>query len=222
MVTGAPWGMRMTDAGLLKLTQWLSPAFPLGSYAYSHGLETAITKGDVHDAASLTAWVQDILQFGAGQADAILLIAALRKTHPAGELADHAAALAASRERWQESLDQGTAFAAAVSSVEDRAMPALPLPVAVGIAAANLELAAEQVAALYLHAFAANLVSAAVRFVPLGQNDGQRVLADLHPVILCVAELAASSGLSDIASATFGGDMTAMLHETQDVRIFKT
>jgi urease accessory protein len=92
----------------------------------------------------------------------------------------------------------------------------------VGRAARALTLPPERVAALYLHAFASNLVSAAVRFVPLGQTDGQRTLAALHPVIERTAKEAAATPLDAIASSVPGADLSAMHHETQPVRIFRT
>ena len=90
------------------------------------------------------------------------------------------------------------------------------------MAARLLDLPASEVAALYLHAFTSNLVSAAVRFVPLGQAAGQQVLADLHPLILNLADWAATAGLDDLASGAYGSDLAAMEHETLDVRLFRT
>ena len=224
MAMAEPWGtatgILMADTGLLTLTQWLSPAFPVGSFAFSHGLEQAIADGDVVDAAGLQAWLTDVLTLGAGRADAILLCAALRGEDE-GDLSALAEALAPSRERWQETRDQGAAFAAAVTATGQPVDP-MPFPVAVGVAARALTLEPAQVAQLYLHAFASNLVSAAVRFVPLGQSEGQGVLSALHSVIAEVAEDATSSTTDDITSAVPRADLAAMRHETLEVRIFKT
>ncbi len=224
MAMVAPWGMRMgipmADTDLLTLTQWLSPAFPVGSFAYSHGLEQVIADGDVADAPGLRGWLSDILILGAGRSDAILLCAALRGEDER-DLAALAEALAPSQERWQETRDQGAAFAAAVSATGHSVEP-MPFPVAVGVAARALTLEPKEVAQLYLHAFTSNLVSAAVRFVPLGQNEGQGVLSALHPVIAGVAEEASASTTDDISSAVPRADLAAMRHETLEVRIFKT
>lgn len=210
-----------TNPDQLTLIQWLSPSFPVGAFAYSHGLEQAIATGDVTSAETLAEWLEDILRLGAGRADAILLSAALR-----GEDKDHLAAtakaLAASRERWEETMAQGRAFAEAIAGATGTPMDPLPYPVAVGVAARRLDLPPAQVAAHYLHAFASNLVSAAVRFVPLGQAEGQRVLAGLHAPIAEIAEEAARADTDDITSFTPRGDLAAMLHETMAVRIFRT
>lgn len=203
---------------LLTLTQWLSPAFPVGGYAYSHGLEQAIAAGQVTDTDALRDWLSVVLEHGTGRVDATLLCLTLA----GADLAETARALAPSRERAQEAEDQGRAFVAAVNALRGGAIPAQPLPTAVGQAARMLGLAPDQVAALYLHAFTSNLVSAAVRFVPLGQTEGQQVLADLHPLIHRIATQAAAATLDDLASGAFGSDLTAMEHETLDVRIFRT
>lgn len=211
----------MTTSDLLTLTQWLSPAFPLGAFAYSHGLEAAIAAGEVHDAATLKDWLTLVLDRGAGRADATLLCAALRGQE-AAPLADLARALAASKERLEETEAQGRAFVATVNGITGGALSPMPLPVAVGVAARGLALAPGQVAALYLHAFASNLTSAAVRFVPLGQTEGQATLAALHGLIDRVAQEAARADPDQITSAAFGADMAAMRHETLEVRLFKS
>ncbi|MCA3487249.1 MAG: urease accessory protein UreF [Rhodobacter sp.] len=212
----------MTDAALLCLTQWLSPAFPAGSYAYSHGLEWAISDGDVTTAAQLQCWIAAVLTEGAGRTDAILLAQALRPETDLADLAALAQALAASGERLVETLDQGRALGQTIAALTGRAEKAMPYPVALGAAARDLGLPVARVAALYLHAFASTLVQAGVRFVPLGQTEGQAVLAALHPVILQVAQDAACAGIDRIGSGALRSDLAGMHHETMNVRIFRT
>ncbi|MEL6645244.1 MAG: urease accessory UreF family protein [Pseudomonadota bacterium] len=212
----------MSDQALLTLTQWLSPAFPVGGYAYSHGMEYAIASGDVGDAKALETWLTDVLRRGAGFSDAVLLCAALAPEADWTQLDARAQALAPSRERLAETVTQGTAFTEATNALNATQHPPASLPVAVGRAARMLDLSAERVAALYLHSFASNLVAGAVRFIPLGQSDGQAVLARLHPVITEVASAAAHTAPDAITSAVPGADIAAMAHETMDVRIFKT
>ncbi|WP_208353002.1 urease accessory protein UreF [Pseudaestuariivita rosea] len=203
---------------LLTLTQWVSPAFPLGGFAYSHGLETAVARGDVTDADSLQNWLTGVLRAGAGQTDAILLVQARRGADVAGI----ATALAASPERLQETLAQGAAFARTVNTMTGQSLPDAPLPVVVGIASRPLDLPDQTVIALCLQAFTSNLVTIGVRHIPLGQTAGQAVLNALHPLITDIAERAAQSDLDAIGNACFASDMAAMMHETQQVRIFKT
>ncbi|MDJ0630235.1 MAG: urease accessory UreF family protein [Rhodobacter sp.] len=214
----------MADAhgsDLLALTQWLSPAFPVGGYAYSHGLEQVIAAGDVTDAASLSAWLRDVLRFGAGRMDAALLAAAHRG-EDAAWLTQVARSLAASKERWDETEALGRAFAEALRGATGDGPAPMPYPVAVGVAAQALSLGTGTVAEMFLHAFASNLVSCAVRFVPLGQNEGQAVLAGLHGVIVEVAAQAVALPVDEVAASVPRADLAAMAHETMETRIFRT
>ncbi|MEZ5754641.1 MAG: urease accessory UreF family protein [Paracoccaceae bacterium] len=212
----------MTAAALMTLVQWLSPAFPTGGFAYSHGMEQVIADGGIRSAADLEAWLADVLRFGAGRQDAILLSASLQPGADLAALLTLARAVQPSAERLRETLDQGEAFSHTVAAMTGRAALSGPLPVAFGAAAAGLGLPGVQVIALYLHAFASNLVSAAVRFVPLGQTEGQAALAALHPLIASLAETASTLGPDALESAALGADLAAMRHETLDVRIFRT
>ncbi|MBM9595145.1 urease accessory protein UreF [Roseitranquillus sediminis] len=214
----------MSDGGaaLLTLARWLSPAFPVGGFAYSHGLEWTMAAGEVGDAATLRSWVSDVLAHGAGRCDAILLAHALRPDADLATLSDLARALAASAERARETEEQGAAFARAAGALTGLDIAPMPYPVAFGAAARGLGLPPETVVAHYLQAFAANLVAAAVRFVPLGQTEGQRVLAGLAPGILRLAREAAAASLEEIGTAAFRADLAAMHHETMSPRIFRT
>lgn len=210
------------EPALLTLSQWLSPSFPIGAFAYSHGLEWAIAAGEVRDADSLRVWLADILAHGAGRNDAILLAHALRPGADLATLSDLALALAASAEREREMLEQGAAFVQATNALTGQGRPVRPLPVAVGAAAQALGLPPQTVLALFLQGFAGNLASIAVRFVPLGGVDGQRVLASLRPLIADLAREAARAPLDAIGTAVFRADLASMRHETMSPRMFRT
>jgi len=212
----------MEQGDLLKLSQWLSPGFPVSAYAYSHGLEAEIGLGRLTDGAGLGHWVAAVLAAGAGRSDAIVMLAARRGEAAPEVLSDLAAALAGSRERLEETQAQGRALAETLERLGIGDGVARPYPVTLGLAARGLSLPDAVVAALYLQGFAGTLVSAAVRFVPLGQAEGQRVLQGLHPVIESVAEEACRAGLAGIGTAVFGADLAAMEHEGLEVRIFRT
>ncbi|MCA8882452.1 MAG: urease accessory protein UreF [Rhodobacteraceae bacterium] len=213
----------MTDptAARIRLAQWLSPAFPVGGYAYSHGMEYAIGCGDIRSAEDFGVWLDGILRFGSGWNDAVLLGLCLRGGD-AGRLGDLACALCAGRERWQETRAQGRAFLRAANALDGRDSSDLPLPVAVGVKARALDLPVPEVLGLYLHAFAGNLVSIATRAVPLGQTEAQQVLSSLVPLLAELAIGAAEAGEEDLASAALRADLHALCHETQDVRLFLT
>jgi urease accessory protein len=215
--------MIIEPPALLNLLAWLSPAFPTGAYAYSHGLEWAVEAGDVRDGASLEAWLTAVLDQGSARGDAILLRAAHREgENPArlAELAELAAALAPASERRAETLAQGAAFAAAAAPWGGSAPVALP--VSLGMLAARHGIPEDAATLAYLQAFIANLISAAVRLVPLGQSTGQAVLAALGPAILATAGATESAGLADLGSSCLRADIAAMRHETQYTRLFRS
>lgn len=212
----------MSEAALLTLVQWLSPAFPLGSFAWSQGLEWAISAGAVRDRAGLERWIGDLIEQGGLGADAVLLARALDAGADHAALADRARALAPTRERLDETEAQGAAFARTVAALTGTTQPPAPLPVALGRAAAPLGLPPGRVVALYLHAAASSLVQVAVRFVPLGQTEGQAALAALAPAIERAAGRALATPVDAIGTAAIGADMASAWHETMEVRLFKS
>lgn len=212
------------DEARLKLAAWLSPGFPISAYAYSHGIEAAIASGTIRDAATAQSWIADVLAHGAGPTDAILLAAAFKADDNAAltDIADLARALAPARERLEEAEAQGAAFAAVSGAAWGGDDSPAPYSIAVGRAAAAHGADLGEALALFLQAFAANLISAAVRLVPLGQTDGQRCLAALMPLCLSVAAEARGATLDDIGGCAIGSDIAAMRHETLETRIFRT
>ncbi len=212
----------MTMRELMRLLAWLSPSFPTGAYAYSHGLEWAVECGDILDEATLGGWLTDVLMHGSGRNDAILLRHAHRRADLV-QLNDFAIAISASRERWAETLDQGTAFIVAAAAWSPPELPdRVAHPVAVGALAAQHGIDEDATTAAYLQAFVTNLISAAVRLVPLGQSTGLRVLAALEQVILAVAKETRTATLDDIGGCAFRADIAAMHHETQYTRLFRS
>jgi urease accessory protein len=214
---------------------WLSPAYPVGAYSYSHGLEWAVQARQVTDAASLGSWIEDLLLHGAGRSDVIFLAEAWRAlaAGDAGALestAELAAAFAPSAERRLETMAQGTAFLAATLAAwrapELDALAAggreVAYPVAVGASAAAHGLPLVETAQAFAQAFAANIVSAGVRLIPLGQSDGLRVLARLEPLIPRVVAAALAASLDDAGGAAIAADIASMRHETQYTRLFRS
>ncbi len=214
----------MTISGTLVLAQWLSPSYPLGSFAYSHGLESAIAQGWVTDAASLRTWLEDVLGAGSGRADAILLQAAYRARTMAelGDVDRTGRAFATSHERRRESLHQGAAFARTTGAVWGDELPDLLFPVAVGWASARHNLPTTLATSMYLHAFASNIIMACVRLVPLGQTEGQAILNGLTSLCARIATDVQGASLDDLFSNAFFSDIAAMRHETLQPRLFQS
>lgn len=216
----------------LRLQAWLSPAFPTGGYAYSHGLEWAVEAGDIHDENTLFTWTSDVVRHGAGRTDTILL----RRAHRAAaniealaDLVELALATAPSRERRDETIAQGNAFAVATRAWANPTLAKLakkagdlPYCIAVGALAGSAGIDEDLTAASLLQAFAANLISAAVRLVPLGQTTGLSVLARLEPTIATITIETASATLDDLGGFCFRSDIASMRHETQHTRLFRS
>lgn len=220
----------MDEAALYKLAAWLSPAYPVGGYTYSHGLEWAIDQEEVRDAASLGEWLETCLTLGAGRSDALLLAAAWRAggigdRKALEEVAELALALSPSRERRLESEQQGKSFARTTAKVwPEEALEAegLAYPVAVGWAAGRHGLPLRGSLVCFLQAFSANLVSAGVRAIPLGQTQGQAVTASLLPVVCALAAEAEETPLEEIGGAALRIDIASFKHETQYSRMFRS
>ena len=208
---------------VLILAQLLSPSFPVGAFAYSHGLETAILGDVITNSQSLEDWLDCLLTQGGARADAVLLNVAYAADAADVPIIDATArAFAASKERLIETNLQGGAFCDTFAAVWNIQLGALTYPVAVGRAAQSMALDLELTTAMYLQAFVGNLCGAAVRLVPLGQTDGQRVQAALKPRCAALAADLRGATLDDLYSNSFLSDITAMQHETQYARVFRT
>lgn len=218
-----------TDRGsaLLRLTAWLSPAFPVGGFSYSHGLERVVHDGLVGDQQGLADWIGQLVTMGSGWNDAVLFAEAWRQAAASGDLrpvAELAEALAPSRERHTETMLQGKAF---VDAARAWALPA-GLPencaycVAVGASAGASGIALDDALAVFLQAFATNLVQAGIRLGVCGQSGGLAIVAGCESLILKTVARAATSTLDDLGSATMISDIMAMRHETQRSRLFRS
>jgi urease accessory protein len=223
-----------TEASVATLLVWFSPAFPIGAFAFSHGLEWAVEAGDIHDRASLEAWLAGLLSHGSGWTDAVLFACAHRAAGAGdrsalGAAATLAVALQPSSERRLEATMQGGAFVRAVEAgwqspgvamLKSVAEPPYALAVAAGAATADRAPTGVATEA-FLTGFAGNLISATVRLAPIGQTDGLRALAALGPMIEETAARAATAGLDDLGGIALRSDLAAMRHETQVTRLFR-
>ncbi len=212
-----------TDAALL-LQQWLSLAFPIGAFAYSHGMEAAADAGWLVDDVSLQDWLGDLLEFGAGRSDALFIAIAFHAVDAAelDRLDAQALAFQPSRERAFEVTQQGEAFVSTLAGVWEVDLNLRSYPVAFGAAVAAKNLGLEVAITLYLQAFCSNLIAGAQRLLPVGQLQGQRILMQLAPLIQAATQRGLERNLQDLASAGFLSDIAAMKHETQYSRIFRS
>jgi len=226
----------MNDRALYRLMAWLSPSYPVGAFSYSHGLEWLVETGEIRDGKTLTQWVSHILLHGSGRNDAIFFAHCYRAvvakdSRALMEIAELAGASVASAERHLETASQGRAFAETTAKTwqsptldrllaDDDMVIAYPIAVAIAVADHGIDLG--PALAAYLHAFAANLVSAGVRLVPLGQTAGQIAMTQLEAPVAQTARVGMDATLEDIGGAAFLMDMAAMKHETQYSRLFRS
>ena len=228
-----------SSSGLYRLLAWLSPGFPVGSFAFSHGLEAAAASGAVHDRHSLQIWISAIVASGGGRIDADIL----RDAHRASSAGDIGAltdanrrgvAFRATTETRLETTAQGEAFLATCCAawpnpvldcwaerISERG-EAVCYAAAIGAATAQAGIALDCALLGYLQALASNLVSAGLRLGVIGQTDGQRILAVLEPVIAAAVSGALTRDRTSFGSATFAVELASMAHETQYTRLFRS
>ncbi len=232
-------GYRFAPLALLRLLSWLSPAFPTGSYSYSHGLECAVEAGHVHDRKSLVDWLEADLRHGSGRNEAIFFTHAWRcvmNDDPVKllELAELAAAFRGTSELALESSQQAASCLRTLGEVwPDRVLDWLSemlaerqvspaLAVILGVRFARQNIPADLALPALLQSYVANLVSAGVRLIPLGQTDGQLAIAALEGSVLAASAQAEKDTLEDLGSAAFMVELASAAHETQYTRLFRS
>ncbi|MFN3200219.1 MAG: urease accessory protein UreF [Bradymonadia bacterium] len=229
--------IELSSHTLYALLTWMSPGYPVGAYTYSHGVEWAVEQGEITDGPSLQAWIEVLLRHGGGHVDAVMLsegwlAVAAEDDEELAKVTAHAHAFRGTQETALESQKQGEAFVRATlaawpSTTLERwatrhRATGLPYAIAVGVAAAAHNVPLEATVTAHLHAFAANLVSAGVRLVPLGQTAGQQALAALAPIIHDAATQALSTSLEEVSTAAPWAELASIHHETQHVRLFRS
>jgi len=230
---------RFRPRALLRLQSWLSPAFPTGSYSYSHGLEWAVEAGHIYDRKSLVDWLEADLCYGSGRNEAIFFSEAWRhavsdERAKLFEIAEMAAAFRGTSEFALESSQQAAACLATLRQVwpdglldwlsktlcEHHVQAALA--VVLGIRAARQGIPVGLALPAFLQSYVANLVMAGVRLIPLGQTDGQLAIAELEEAVLAATAQAEKAAIEDLGSAAFMVDLASMAHETQYTRLFRS
>jgi len=229
----------LAPVALLRQQSWLSPAFPTGSYSYSHGIEWAVEAGDIHDRKSLVDWLEADLSYGSGRNEAIFFIESWRSAIDDDrgkllEIAELAAAFRGTSEFALETSQQATACLATLRRVwPDPLLESLSellsdlkiapvFSVVLGVRAARQDIPATLALPAFLQSYVANWVTAGVRLIPLGQTDGQLAIAELEPAALAVAAQAERATIHDLGSAAFMVDLASASHETQYTRLFRS
>jgi urease accessory protein len=216
--TAFRWPTRMADLDRLRLTQILSPAFPIGAFAHSQGLEWAIATGRVTDGTTLQDWIEAVITHGSGRQDAVFLSLARRPGTDLAALAELYTAYLPSAGRALEATELGQGFRALTGPNA----PPLPYVLALGRETAALQIPEDEVLALYLQGLVTQLISVAIRFMPLGQAEGQRILSALAPGIAAVARRGTGASEDDLWTFAPGADIAGMAQEVMETRIFRS
>jgi urease accessory protein len=224
---------------LLRLQSWLSPVFPIGSYSYSHGLEWVVEAGHIRDRKSLVDWLEADLCYGSGRNEAIFFSESWRCTigddrAKLFEIAELAAAFRSTAELALESSQQAASCLATLRQIwpdcvldclsevlcSNRVQPALAVVLGARSASQNIPVGLALPA--FLQSYVANLVTAGVRLIPLGQTDGQLAIAELEEVVLAASAQARKATIDHLGSVGFMVDLASMAHETQYTRLFRS
>lgn len=227
---------RLEAAALYRLMTWLSPAYPVGAFSYSSGIEWVVEAGDIGDAETLGCWIEAMLSAGAGMSDGVLFSHAHRAVADGDdaalvEVAELAAAFVPTRERFQETAVMGRAFldvtraawpCTAFAKLQQLCTGPVAYPVAVGTACAGHAIPLGPALQAFLTAVSTNWVSAGIRLIPLGHTDGQRILKALEPTVAATVKRALTARLDDLGSAVFRADIASAKHETQYTRLFRS
>ena len=201
------------------LFSWFSPNFPIGSFNFSHGLEAAVEMKFIHDSFTLENWISNLITYGSGKTDVILLSNAYRGKN----INELALALCPSKERWIESIKLGKSFSKNIRdnwsyNIEDE----LAFPVALGKAGSFFSIPLDQLLIIFLQSFASNLITFGIKHIPLGQSAGQKILINLIPVIQAQSMKYKNYDIKDIGSSAFISDLASMYHENLKNRIYQT
>ena len=225
----------MNENALYQLLAWSSPGYPTGAFSYSHGLEWAVESGAVTNLPTLLDYITAVLTRGGAWVDAVLFAHAWRladRPSQLDELSQLATAFRGSAETALESRQQGAAFldvtrkawphAALDAFAQRQAGTPVAHCIAVALACAAHDIPLVPALHSYLHAVAANLVSAGARLIPLGQTQAQIAIARLSPTITEIVERAPTTSLDDLGTAAPLVEICSLRHETQYTRLFRS
>jgi urease accessory protein len=226
-----------TDAAsLVALLTIASAALPVGAFVYSDGLEMAVSSGDVHDEATLFAWLEDALEAGNGAVEAAI-VARVHAACEAGRPEDVArwdlelTALRDADEMRAQSRAMGAALirllraqpadAAAVEAWLPPREPHYPTVAGCTLAAFGIERSAAVIG--YLHAWATHLIVAGSKLIPLGQSSAHRALRNLAgPIARCAARACDLADDGIFEQCAWGASLASMQHEVLYTRLFKS
>jgi len=226
----------INHAHLLTLMQLASPALPIGAYSYSEGIETLATVGTIATAADLHQWLSQELKWGSIRLDATVIrfcyhAAVSQDTAQLEHWSDWLSALRETEEMRSQSWQMGRSLLRLFADLEPDLSQQFPsfvwtndchCAIAYSLVAQAWQIPLSEATLAFLHSWAANLISAAVRVVPLGQTEGQRLLRQLaSPIQSALTEIETMTQ-ADLMACSWGLSLASMQHETQYSRLFRS
>jgi len=225
----------MNNESLLHLLQLASPALPVGAYSYSEGLEALVEVGKVTSQETLAQWLTQELRWGAVRLEATVMIRSYEDVHNQDFKAvirwnNWLTAARETEELRQQSLQMGRSLLKLLLDLHPELIAVYePLQkegcnfaIAYAIAAAHYQLDSQAALLAYLYSWIANLVSAGVKLIPLGQTAGQQLLLTMQPALKRSAEVIFTLQPDDLSSCSWGLSLASMAHECQYSRLFRS
>ena len=225
-----------SDLALARLLQLASPSLPVGAYSYSQGLEAAVEAGIVRDAPGAERWIGEVLAYSLARLEAPVWwrLHGAWCDADAGRAAHWNELFCSTRESAElraETLQMGYSLQRLLLEVGDfgaaalaqlRGVKDITFPAAYTFAVAQWQIPARSALIAYLWAWLENQVMAALKSVPLGQTDGQRLLFRLAALLPGIADEAAALADADLCNYAPGLAILCSRHETQYSRLFRS
>ncbi|MGC2164700.1 MAG: urease accessory protein UreF [Gallionella sp.] len=227
----------MSDtATLARLLQLASPMLPVGAYSYSQGLESAIEAGTVNDATSAEHWIADVLELSLCRFELPILwrLCNAWQVEDREQIRHWNEVFCAGRETSEshaETLQMGYSLCRLLQSLNEDsnnqasnmlAIPPVSFPSAYACAVAIWNIPLTSSVQAYAWSWLENQVSAAMKIVPLGQSDGQRILFSLGGRLDELVKTACAIGDDELSNFAPGLTLAGCQHETQYSRLFRS
>jgi len=217
----------------LRLFQLVSSSLPVGAFAYSQGLEWAVESTWVQDNTTLRNWLHNLLQTSLAHTEIPLLV----RLYQASEVQDDTALkywshyLLASRETQELRQEERLRGRALLSLLPKLGIPINPVQrealqqcqlAGFAHAAQHWQIPLQDAAQGYIWGWLENSCLAGVKLIPLGQTQGQQIIAELAAEIPQVVETGLQLEDENIGASCFAQALASSCHETQYTRLFRS
>ena len=198
---------------------WFSSSFPIGSFAYSHGLEAIIDDNKIKNKDDVREYLEALLFYGSLRNDYIFL----KSVYMGKEINDLILASASSKERYIEMIDMGNSFRKIMKDSWELVLEEnTSFVYCISKAALHFNIKFDDLIKFYLQSYISNLINVCVKHIPMSQKDGQILNVNFIDQIQKFLDQSYQLTLKDIGTSFFIGDIFAIKHENLDSRIYLT